>query len=56
MTEDQKAFEEWYFAGANKKAADKDSHGNYIYMPANINWRAWEAACEYKNTQTRRSK
>jgi hypothetical protein len=30
MTEDQKAFEEWYFAGANKKAADKDSHGNYI--------------------------
>ena len=51
MTEDQKAFEAWYFAGASKNAADKDRHGNYIYMQANINWTAWQAACEYKTTQ-----
>ena len=56
MTEDQKAFEAWYFAESSKNAADKDSHGNYIYMPANINWTAWQAACEYKNTQTRKLK
>lgn len=51
MTDDQKAFEAWYFVGSIKKAVEKDRHGNYIYMPANISWAAWQAACEYKDTQ-----
>jgi hypothetical protein len=57
MTEDQKAFEAWMSNnGEYPKAIAKNNDGLYSLMQTFIQWAAWEAACEYKNTQTRRSK
>ena len=52
MTEDQKAFEAWMSNnGEYPRAIAKNNDGLYSLMQTFIQWAAWEAACEYKNTQ-----